>query len=316
MGRVIRLLTLALSSLSTTSALASVLVVPVDGVNLDEGEIAAIEQLIASSYRAESRETVIGAAEAKRAMSEVGTHKEAAENLGASEYIHVTATRLETKIVLSATLYSSDGTAKHTAKITATSLDDLEPASERLAKALLERQSSKNVRDLDNVTSTEGGKTNRVETQKYAGFKTALAVPIGWTDPVSTILLGGVSIRRESDSNFIEFGLGIMIPAGNYDFAYGGVYGDLGLNFYLMQADTSPYLGFGVMPRLASREVANLAPYAQAGVTFFRVSTTRLYVEFKVAQNVLPVGVARETWDGEVVLLYPTELTGAMGVAW
>lgn len=50
----------------------------------------------------------------------------------------------------------------------------------------------------------------------------------------------------------------------------------------------------------------NLAPYVQAGMVFSRHSSPRVYVQFRISQNVLPVG------DN----LCPTELTAQVGIGW
>jgi hypothetical protein len=79
------------------------------------------------------------------------------------------------------------------------------------------------------------------------------------------------------------------------------------------------------MPRLMSSSVTNLAPYAQGGLMFFRESSTRLYLDLRVAQNVLPVGFnenshydsATDSYTSTPSLrLYPTELTLHVGVGW
>jgi hypothetical protein len=49
------------------------------------------------------------------------------------------------------------------------------------------------------------------------------------------------------------------------------------------------------MPRLMGQNIANLAVYGQGGVMFFREGATRLYVELRVAQNLLPV-----TFGGDI----------------
>ncbi|MEO8900736.1 MAG: hypothetical protein ABI488_03775 [Polyangiaceae bacterium] len=115
------------------------------------------------------------------------------------------------------------------------------------------------------------------------------------------MMSAGFALRVDSNSHFLEFGVGVVLPANPGDeqrLAYGGVYGDIGANLYLAHASTSPYLGFGVMPGLASQEVTNLARYGQVGLMFFRESSTRIYADFRVAQNVLPVGFSgRSQYD-------------------
>jgi hypothetical protein len=142
------------------------------------------------------------------------------------------------------------------------------------------------------------------------------------------MMVAGFALRVEARSHFLEFGVGLALPANAGDGehrAYGGVYADIGANFYLADSSTSPYLGFGVMPRLMSRQVTNLAPYGQAGLMFFRESSTRLYLDLRVAQNVLAVGFGGgseyDPASGTDVSepserLYPTELTLHVGVGW
>ena len=71
--------------------------------------------------------------------------------------------------------------------------------------------------------------------------------------------------------------------------------------------------------------LANLAPYVQGGVMFFRDSKTRFYTDFRLAQNVLPIVFGYDaiytSTAGDVSYavpatkkLYPTELTFSVGM--
>lgn len=312
----------------STSAHAVLMVAPVEGTNLAPSEEEAISQTLASAYRVAQQEAVIPLVQARRAMQETGGVREAAKKLGATEYVYATAVRLDARIVLTATRYSADGAALRSAKMTASGLDDVEPASERLAKALLVREPSGSTMTLDTVTETEATRPNRTWAAKLTGFKAGLTYPIGWGHEISPMMNAGFALRVEGRRHFLEFGVGLILPAnasdGNHR-TYGGVYGDIGANFYLADTSTSPYVGFGVMPRLMSREVTNLAPYAQGGLMFFRESSTRLYIDLRVAQNVLPVGFGGgrelDSASGDYISrpsqrLYPTELTLQVGIGW
>jgi hypothetical protein len=313
----LRLATMRLSALLgvpavlalSAPALASVLVLPVEGTNLDDGSSAAIGQMLASAYRVESGEDAIGPAAAEKAVAEAGGYTQAAQKLGAKEYIYVTAVRLDARIVITATRYGADGHFIYSSKIAATSLDDVEPASERLARALIRRQSSAEARTLDTVTRSEQSQPLRTSSQKVAGFKGGITYPIGWTRAVAVQMSGAFDLRLESASHFIEVGVGITVPPSNGNLAYGGLWAEIGGSFYLADGSTAPYLGFGVMPRLMSHSIANLAPYLQGGLMMFRDSSTRLYTDLRVAQNVLPV-TFRDHGDG----LYPTEVTFSVGM--
>jgi hypothetical protein len=301
-------LVLALSS----SALAAVMVLPVEGTNLEPGEIDAIGQMVGAAYQLESKEAVIPPADVKKALDETGGYQPAAQKLGATEYIYITAVRLDQKIVITATRYSADGKLVHSAKMSATTLDDVEPASDRLAKALVNKKSATESRTIDNVTTTEERRPTRTGNQKVAGFKGSFTYPIGWKERIAPQMSGALDIRLESRSFFTEFAIGLTFPAGDYENAYGGIWLDIGASFYLSDANTAPYVGFGIMPRLMSASPANIAPYGQFGVMFFRESSTRVYSDFRIAQNILPVGFGM--FDDDLNQMYPTELTLSVGM--
>jgi hypothetical protein len=301
-------------------ALAAVMVLPVEGTNLEQGEADAIGQLVASAYQIESKDTVLPPTTTKKALDETGAYQAAAQKLGATEYIYVTAVRLDQRIVITATRYSPDGKFLHSAKMSASTMDDVEPASDRLAKALVNKRTTTEARNIDNVTRTEEQQALRTSAQKVAGFKGSFTYPIGYSETLSPQASIALDLRFESRMHFIQLGIGLTFAAGDDNSGYGGLWTDIGGDFYLTEGNTAPYIGGGLMPRLMSDNIANLAPYAQVGVMFFRESKTRLYADFRVAQNILPVGIDSEvvtTENGFEVVnrdVYPTELTLSVGM--
>ncbi|HEY8942808.1 MAG TPA: hypothetical protein VIM73_01045 [Polyangiaceae bacterium] len=310
------------ASFYSSSALAAVMVLPVEGTNLEQGEKDAIWQMVAVSYQGERGETVAPAADTSAAIEQTGNYGDAARKVGASEYVYVSAVRLEQRIVISASLYGVDGKLIHSAKITASSLDDIEPAADRLAKALVKRTTTKETRQLDTVTKTESKRPNRTWVEKVVGVKAGITMPLGYGEEIAPMMSVGFNGRYEGASHFLEFGVGMTIPANSseYDMSYGGLYAELGANLYLSNTSVSPYLGGGVLPRLAGKEYTNLAAFGQGGLMFFRESSSRLYVDLRVAQNVLPIVFHENvtTESGTVVQedekLYPTEFTVSLGV--
>ena len=318
-----------LSLVLSAPAYATVMVAPVEGTNLTPDDTEAISQMMASAYRMAQRDAVVPLAEARHAIEQSGSVDRAARQLGATEYVYATAVHLDTTIVITATRYAVDGTPLHSVEMTATGLDDLEPTSERLAKALSSNEAIAATQTIDTVTKTEGRRPNRTWSEKVTGFKAGITYPIGWGHEISPMMNAGFALRVEGGEHFLEFGVGFILPAQASDdqqLSYGGVYGELGANFYLAHRSTSPYLGFGVMPRLmSSQQLTNVAPYVQGGLMFFRESSTRMYLDLRVAQNVLPVGLgggyqydsATGTSTALAKLqLFPTELTLHVGVGW
>jgi len=310
-------------------AFAAVMVLPVAGTNLEEGEAEAIGQMVASAYQLESKDRVVAPPDVKRALDETGSYELAAKKLGASEYVYVSAVRLNQRIVITGARYSSDGKLLFSEKISATTLDDAEPGSERLARALLSHKTAVETRTLDNVMLTETSPPNRVGAQKVPGFKGSFTFPVGWGSEVAPMMSAAFDLRLENITHFIEFGIGFTVPAGDYDYSYGGLFLDLGGNFYLSHTSTAPYVGFGLMPRLMSDDsVANLLVYAQGGVMMFRESSTRLYADLRVGQNLIPMtfgddpiqeydpvtGAPLPVEDSDKKKLFPTEFIVSVGM--
>lgn len=309
-------------SLYAGSALANVMVLPVDGTNLEPVEEEAVWQLFASAYQAARRDTVLPESRTRAALESTGNYSDAARELGAAEYIYVSAVRLKERIVLSASLFRADGSLLHSAKMTAASLDDVEPAAERLAKALVGRTTPKTTRELETVTKAESKQPTRTWVEKVNGVKAGVTYPLGYGHEIAPMLSFGYNGRFEGASHFLELGAGFTIPAQPEDFelSYGGIYAELGANFYLANSSASPYLGGGVLPRLAGRGITNLAAYVQGGMMFFRESSSRLYADLRVAQNLLPLGFEGEydpvtsDYTNDDLKLYPTEFTLSVGL--
>jgi hypothetical protein len=298
-------------------AMAAVMVLPVESTNLDPVQADAIGQMVASAYQIEKNERVVPPAQVRAALDAGGSYEEIAGRLQATEYLYVTAVRLDARIVISATRYAADGKMIYSAKITASGLDDVEPASDRLAKSLVHKRPPTETRTLDNVTTTEGIQPKRVSTARVAGFKGGFVYPIGWKERVRSMMSVGFDLRLEGEHHFLELGVGFAVPAGTESpYAYGGVWSEIGASYYLTHEVTSPYLGLGLMPRLMSKDVTNLAAYGQGGMMFFRDASTRLYTDLRIAQNLLPVGfsVCDAAYSCGTRRLYPTEVSLNIGL--
>jgi hypothetical protein len=156
-----------------------------------------------------------------------------------------------------------------------------------------------------------------VSTARVAGFKGGFVYPIGWKERVRPMMSVGFDLRLEGERHFLELGVGFAVPASTDSaYKYGGVWSEIGASYYLTHEVTSPYIGLGLMPRLMSKDVTNLAAYGQAGVMFFRDASTRLYTDLRIAQNLLPVGfsVCDAAYACGTRRLYPTEVSLNIGL--
>lgn len=301
------------------SALADVAIMPATATNVQPAEAEAIGVLLADAYATESGERTFDPTVTGPALQEKGDAGAAATSLNAGEYVAVRIVKLDQLYTISATRYTAAGAAVHSARITASSLDDMVPAADRLAKALHDRTDVKEAMTLDNITEKEMRVPNRVKTETLAGIKTAFTYAVAKDIKLAPMLTLTYDGRHESTNYFVEWGVGFTMPSTNQDdrYEYGGLHAEFGLSYYLTHTNTSPYVGGGVLPRILSGGVS-LAPYLQGGVMFMRSSSTRVYTDLRVAQNVMPLDFTLDYEIGadapEDIERYPTEFTFSLGV--
>ena len=131
--------------------------------------------------------------------------------LGVEHYVETVAIRLESRIIISATLRrTADQQSEHTVSMTALSLDDMEPVAERIAKALINRTTVDGSRTITNVTAVESDEeSNRVKSDLVIGFRTGFSMPLAYSRasvqarPVAVIIKSatteqGPSLARDS----------------------------------------------------------------------------------------------------------------------
>lgn len=301
-------------------------VFPVTSTNLTEGESAALGVLFAAQVREEKGGRLIAPDKASKYSSDSSEQQSAASYMKVEQYLSVEAVRLDRTTIVTATLYNQDGSVVRSAKMSAKSVDDFQYVSERLVSALMSGAPVEKTRTLDNITTEEAEGKNRTFVEKVFGFKTSWVVP--YSSQIDLPTMVGVSFdgRLEGKNYFLEFGAGILLPASTYDggggHGYGGVFAEIGASYYLTHTSVSPYLGAGVMPRILSTQPANLAAYGQAGVMFFRTSSSRLYAEIRVAQNLTEMEISSYDYDaegnysGETVHLWPIEFGLNVGLGW
>lgn len=302
-------------------------VMPVKGTNLTEGERDAIGALIASAYSGQTKGRVFGPDETGPVLAQAGTEKDAATQLNLSEYIVITAVKLDQRIAIDATLYNRHGSHLYQTRSTAMSLDDTQAVSERIASSLHRRTELEHTQTLDNVTEKEATRPTRTFAEKVVGFRTGVVIPLLPDYDPATMLVGQFDMRLEGQDYFIEFAAGLMLPS-DFDRGVGGIIGQLGASYYLTHTSASPYIGAGLSPRLIGGDYsgAALAVGGQVGVMFMRQASTRIYIEARLDQNVLPLstnfdddygydanGNYVEPEDDDV---YPTELSIAAGIGW
>jgi hypothetical protein len=103
---------------------------------------------------------------------------------------------------------------------------------------------------------------------------------------------------------------------------------EIGADHYLTANPTvAPYIGGGVSPRIYFVPGGiGIAPYAQFGLMFMRLSKTRLYTDIRISQNLAPVRITDydDSYDYTGYYqnpptehtYYPTEICFEVGIGW
>src|SRR5664279_4254737 len=119
---------------------AAVAVMPVEGVNLTEGQCDVVGLLFATAYARELRMKVAQPQETKPIFARTKSAPATAAELGATEYVQLRALQLGARVTVAGIRYTKDGAEIFRAETAASSLDDIEAAAARLARSLAWRQ--------------------------------------------------------------------------------------------------------------------------------------------------------------------------------
>jgi hypothetical protein len=329
--------TLALTTLSAVSAHAAVVaVMPVQGVNLLPGQCDAIGVLFARAFARETNVSVASPLETGPLLAQGMTAPAASARLGASEYVNLRALQMGNRVSFAGIRYGVAGNEVFRSETSAPSLDDMELAASRLARALAWRQSPPSTFQATPppvLVESPITDTNK-PYPKALGMKAGLVFPWSPSHSYQSMMSLQFDGRIGSRSSFIEFGGGVAFPtasSGNADIRMWGVFAELGGSVYLSDSAVGPYIGGGVSPRIWSAEEihgnnsadgATCALYGQAGITFTRDSRGRLYTELRVSQYVIGLNERYQgySYGGETssnsYTLYPTEFSLQFGVGW
>jgi len=315
---------------------AVVAVMPVQGVNLSEGQCDVIGLLFSDAFARETRVVVASPTNTKPLLAQGKTPLAVAAQLGVVEYIELRALQLGTRVTVAGIRRNKDGTELFRAETAASSLDEMEIAAARLARSLAWRQPMPESSMMTGpaVAASVAEVPQPQPSGQYPkalGMKTSLIFPYASGRSFAPLMAAQFDGRIGSRDSFVEFGAGAAIPSGSSSgsntIEMGGVFVELGGSFYLSDGPIAPYLGAGVSPRIWIVDNPNLSEdsggaacvlYGQAGITFTRDSRARVYAEFRVNQYVLGLANKLNTPDGVTTngTYYPTEFAMQLGIGW
>jgi len=238
----------------------------------------------------------------------------------------------QNKTFVSAVRKDHTGKTIHKAELILISYGDIEEACDRFATALFKKITVEEARSLTNVTRREEMGHNKLQLEKIKGVKIGGYYPLAANATIVGFTSIGFNMRMESQKFFIEFGANGRVPSSMNDDSkqyYGGAALEVGGNYLFTDGIMGLYAGAGVIPHfnLLEEFEVGIAPYLQIGVTFPRNSGFRLYVDVRVAQNILPITTGSELMEDTyyednddeypvVKTSRPTEIGMNIGIGW
>ena len=312
-------------------ATATVAVMPVQGVNLSEGQADAIGVMFANAFAREANIAVATPLETKLVLAETKNTLAAAARLGVLEYIEVTAIQLGSKTTLSGIRYTKDGKEVFRSEAAANGLEDMNGATVQLARALAWGASPQQV--AGDVTAPPiappmpAEPTGPKHYPAAIGLRSGIIFPLASGKTISSMMSLQFLARIGPRGSFAEVGAGFAVPSttasGSNTIEMGGLYAELGGGGYLSDGGIAPYLGGGVSPRIwfvdssegGDASGATCTVYGMAGVTFTRDYRARVFGELRVSQFV--IALSKENYgSGDRSTYYPTELSLQIGIGW
>jgi hypothetical protein len=304
--------TSALVFLGAGAWAAEVAVMPVQGVNIAEGDCDAIGVLFANAFARDARVAVASPLETEALREEGKSSTAVAAQLGATQYVELNALQLGQVVKLGGALYAQEGTRLFQAETLAPSLDSMDVAIAALAHALVFRQPvappaipEATQPAYEPPPPAEPAPDPNAPRGSY-GVKFGLTVPHASGKSFAPGLFIQFDGRLGPRNYFLEFGAGLLFPTddqtGSSVIRLTSGYLEFGGSVYLWEGNSAPYLGVGLSPALwqlssASDEhtSATCAAYVQLGVTFTRNSRAKIYGEARLSQVL--IGVANPVAD-------------------
>jgi len=336
---------LAVSCLFLTSEAraADVAVMPVQCVNLSEGEADAIGVMFANAFARDARVTVASPLVTKQFQTGDKTHAAISTELGVRRYVELRAARVGNRVSLDGVLHAQDGATLWQAKTTAWTLESMDAAVTTLSQALAWRRSIPAVPvgaspevarlpayETPSVPEAAAEEENRRVSKASNGVKVGVMVPRFSDKTFSPTIMIQFDGRLGPRDYFLEYGAGLFLPSNEH---YGdetvdmeGAFIEIGGSHYLWDANVALYLGGGLSPAIwmskggyEDHVSATCGAYGQAGITFTRDSRAKFYAEFRLTQLLLPVAVpVGDPYSGSAQsdTFYPTLLSFQGGIGW
>ena len=262
---------------------------------LNVSDVDAIYSLFQEGFRNRSNIEVIEPSDKHFCSS-----KECALSLGgeynADQVVTSKIRVLGSKIIFTGMIVDLDNSDDFTSRVTALNVEDMENASLRLSKSLIDKNSIEESVDIDNIIEEETTADSRRESIYKVGFNLGYLIPFGgegyyyyddnnkkWSQ---TILQLGWTNYWELKNNSFVMGEAFF-NAANEGALGGGL--ELNMNKYINKTDTSPFYGAGIGWYMNTdrddddytHERHGIALTGQVGYTFLRTYNMNIFARLK-----------------------------------
>lgn len=259
-------------SLSTAAPGGTWAVVPLEGINVHEGHMAAARQVLKDHLASLGQATV--ALEAG-----VGDPASAARSKGATAVLRGTLTRLGQKVKVSLTLEPLDGASRN-AGLDAGSPEDLDPVLMRLARYFVNGEPLAEAR-VSEVTEEESDAFKRKRANSYFGV---VLTGMPARSSGSDAFLAGANVYWLYDARtfMADIEAGFASGQGSSNGAWGGV--TVGMLYPLLDRDVTPFVGGGVgygRLEIGGFSGSGLQIFADAGVIYGRTSSVHFRADVR-----------------------------------
>ncbi len=231
----------------------SLLVVPVSGETDRPADMATIDRLYRDALEADFRGTVLPVSNAGQSCADRECLADAARRVGADKVVYSTFSRLGSKWVFSSTLMKADASDAFNQRLTVSSVEEMETATQQMASALLNHaipQQAENKGPASDKSEDKSSQSSHTLTS--SGFAAGYFWPLGESfgheeGSPPTFVQPHSQIVRLSWLNSWELPNNMLLDGdivwGFSDASFGA---DANLNYIFNQNDFSPFLGGGL----------------------------------------------------------------------
>ena len=218
---------------------------------------------------------------------------------------------LGNKIIFTGMIVNASNNKEFTSRVTALNVEDMENATLRLAKSLINKDSIEESVDIDNIIEEETIADARREGIYKVGFNLGYLTPFGgegykyWEEESNTIRHSKTILQFGWTNYWEQKNNSFVMAEGFYNIANEGASGfglEINMNKYMNKTDTSPFYGAGLgwyWNTLVTENMnydpnnwSNDRPYnldarhgialtAQAGYTFLRTYNMNIFARVK-----------------------------------